>query len=77
MADNLENKAESSRVQLIEGDAPKYHGKYVAFVSFDNRTVVAHGKNPWRVIKKARRRGIENPVIYRVPDSYKRIYIAA
>jgi hypothetical protein len=52
---------------LIQGDASRYYKKYVAEPSFSDRRVVAFGKNPIKVIKKARQRGYEHPVIFYVP----------
>jgi hypothetical protein len=75
MVNNLENRAregqkKNSSIDLLNGvdDASKYYGKYVALASFNNRKIVTYGENPCRVLKKARSKGIENPVIFFVPD---------
>lgn len=45
----------------------KYKGKYVALKSFQENTVVASGKEPVRVIERANKKGVANPVIVFVP----------
>lgn len=45
----------------------KYIGKYVAMESFNNRTVVASGKDPIRVMERAGRKGFSDPLIIFVP----------
>jgi hypothetical protein len=51
---------------LINGTC--YEGKYVALVSFLDRTVVAYGDDPKEVVNRAREAGYENPVIFFVPQ---------
>ena len=46
---------------LVDDD--KYEGKYVAFASFDDRTVVAFGDDPMEVHQTARNAGYEDPVL--------------
>ena len=45
----------------------KYEGKYVAFGA-SGKNIVASGKNPGTVIKKAREKGIASPAIVFVPE---------
>lgn len=45
----------------------KYNGKYVALQSFNNRTVVAFGADPARVMDAARKKGFPSPVIVFIP----------
>ena len=44
-----------------------YGGKYVAMKSFDNHKVVASSKDPFKVVEKAKKCGIKNPVVVFVP----------
>lgn len=46
--------------------AQKYRGKWVALKS-DRKTVVASGKDVASVLRKAREKGVELPVITRMP----------
>jgi len=41
----------------------KYEGKFVAFRSFTDRTVIAFGKNPSEVLSKAHKKGLKEPVV--------------
>ncbi len=45
----------------------KYIGKYVAMESFNNRDIIASGKDPIDVISKAERKGFMNPLVIFVP----------
>ncbi len=45
----------------------KYAGKYVALVSFSDRTVIASGKNPDDVFKSAKTKGHKAPFVFFVP----------
>ncbi|MEK7535557.1 MAG: DUF5678 domain-containing protein [Patescibacteria group bacterium] len=45
----------------------KYKGLWVGFKN-DNRTVIASGRTPAEVIKKAKSSGYENPILFRVPS---------
>jgi len=44
----------------------KYKGLWVGFKN-DNQTVVATGKTPTEVIKKAKQKGYDQPILFRVP----------
>jgi hypothetical protein len=66
--DSLENRAEPSEFSLIKSDASKYHNKYVALAGFNSKKVIAYGKDPGKVIEKARKKGFKVPVIVYVPD---------
>lgn len=50
----------------------RYEGKYIATASFNEKTVVASGKNPIDVRKRAVRKGYSSPVVVYVPD--KKMY---
>jgi len=45
----------------------KYIGKYVAMESFNNKTVVASGKDPVDVMSKADKNGVSDPLVVFVP----------
>jgi hypothetical protein len=45
----------------------KYAGRYVALRSFSDNTVVASGRTPVSVLKKARAAGVPRPVVIFVP----------
>jgi len=45
----------------------KYAGRYVALRSFSDNTVVASGRTPLSVLKKARAAGVPSPVVIFVP----------
>lgn len=45
----------------------KYNGLYVAVKDFDDNTVIASGKEPQEVYKKAIKNGFNDPVILYVP----------
>lgn len=53
--------------KMIVGNK-KYLGKYVAMVSFNNKSVVASGTDPSIVRKKADKKGVSAPVVIYVPD---------
>lgn len=46
----------------------KYHGKYVALSSFSNGRVMASGKAPEEVHRRAKEKGVKSPVIVFVPE---------
>ncbi len=48
-------------------DGRRYRGKYVALKSFSDKTVVASGSKPDKVIKIALKGGIKEPVIVYIP----------
>ena len=50
---------------LVEDE--KYEGQYVALKSFSDNTVVASGRTPLSVVKKARAAGVKSPVVILVP----------
>ena len=45
----------------------RYTGKYVAMPSFNERKVIASGKDPHAVIDRAKQKGYEYPVVIFVP----------
>lgn len=80
MVEHLDNKVENTGAigPLIKGDPRRYYDKYVAFSSFGDGKIVAYGKNPSKVIKKAREKGHKEPVIVYVPDpNIPQIYAVA
>jgi len=54
--------------KLITNDGKKYAGKFVATSSFNDKTVVAAGKDPLKVRKEAINKGHTSPVVFFVPD---------
>lgn len=46
----------------------KYNGKYVALQSFNDKTVVASGKDPAKVMASAIKKGVAAPVIVFIPE---------
>ena len=44
-----------------------YNGKFVAFHSFEDHTVVGEGSTPQLALEKALKKGIKQPVITFVP----------
>lgn len=50
---------------LVKDD--KYEGKYVAFTSVIDHTIIAQGKNPKVVMEKAKANGADQPLIMFVP----------
>lgn len=59
-------KSDSERNILVRDN--KHEGKFIAFRSVSDRTIVAEGSNPDTVILKAKKAGYENPMIMYVPD---------
>jgi hypothetical protein len=53
----------------------KYAGKYVALKSFVENKVIASGKNPSEVIKRANKKGIKDPVLIFVPQNRNSTFI--
>lgn len=49
-------------------DTEKYSGEYVAIRSFTDREVICHGGNPIKVLKEARELGVDEPVVFYVPE---------
>jgi Family of unknown function (DUF5678) len=52
---------------LVNG-AARYGGQYVTVKSFASKIVVTHGKNAKDVFARAKKRGIEEPVLIYVPE---------
>ncbi|MGA2916568.1 MAG: DUF5678 domain-containing protein [Sedimentisphaerales bacterium] len=46
----------------------RYEGKYVAFTSVVDHTVIAYGSKPEDVMEKAKKAGASHPMIFFVPD---------
>ena len=60
------SKKSRKNTQPLVSDS-KYEGKYVAFEA-SGKGIIASGKNPGTVVKKARNKGIKTPVIVFVPE---------
>ena len=63
------SEAEANRLNkriLVENK--KYAGKFVAMKSFTNRTIISSGTTPREVIKRAKEKGVKNPLIHYVPE---------
>lgn len=52
---------------VLVKDAVKYSGKYVAIKSFKDKTVLGSGKNPAKVMERAKAKGAKDPIIFYVP----------
>ncbi len=50
----------------------RYAGKYVALISFSDRTVLASGNDPEKVYERAEKKGHKSPLVFFVPK-YKMI----
>jgi hypothetical protein len=46
----------------------KYEGKYVAFQSVDDHTIIADGDEPERVMKEAKEKGAKQPLLMFIPN---------
>jgi hypothetical protein len=51
---------------LVNGSA-RYGGQFVTVKSFGSKTVVTHGKKAVDVMARAKKKGIEEPVLIFVP----------
>lgn len=56
------------KTRAMVNNGEKYGGQYVATRSFKDSTVVAHGTDFIRVHSQAKEKGIENPVVFYVPQ---------
>ena len=61
------NKMSRTDEVLVKDE--KYEGKYVAFPSFDDLTVVAFGEIPEEVVNQAHAVGVKEPVIVFIPKT--------
>lgn len=59
---------------LIKEDGTDYSGKFVATKSFNDKEVVASGRKASSVIRKAKKKGYDSPVIFFVPKRIPYIY---
>lgn len=50
---------------------PQYQGKYVAFASCNDNTVVGSGKSRKEARKQAIRQGLDDPFVLYVPTSHR------
>jgi len=48
-------------------DDKRYDGKYVAIRSFRDKRVISSGTDISRVINKARKKGVKDPIVFFVP----------
>lgn len=58
----------SMKNQVLIKDAEKYRGKYVAKKSFQHKSVISVGDDPVTVHGKAKEKGVDEPVIFYVPE---------
>ncbi len=56
-----------ANTDLVKDEA-KYGGQYVTVKSFSSKLVVTHGKDAKDVFARAKKKGIEEPVLIYVPD---------
>lgn len=52
---------------ILKSDSEKYNGKFVAVRSFKNNEVLCSGKDPGRVLSRAKKQA-KNPVIFYIPQ---------
>lgn len=45
----------------------KYKGEWVAIDNLENRKVIAHGKTLKQILEESKKKGIEAPMITRIP----------
>lgn len=53
---------------VLVNNGEQYGGKYVALKSFDDKDVVSWGENPLYVYNEAKDKGVEDPVVFYVPE---------
>jgi len=46
----------------------KYAGKYVATKSFEDGNVISSGTDPVKVVKEAKKKGANDPVLIYIPE---------
>ena len=56
-----------TELQLVRDK--KYQGKFVAMRSVSDKTVIAYGDDPCEVSRLAGERGVEEPIIFFVPEA--------
>jgi hypothetical protein len=52
---------------VLVKDGNKYGGKYVATKSFGDKKVISSGKDIKKVYDNAKKKGIEDPVVFYIP----------
>lgn len=60
------SEEDNNMAEVLLKDA-KYEGRFVAIRDFDDKVVIADGKNVDEVYLKAAKRGVRNPVVFYVP----------
>ncbi len=55
-------------VNVLINNGKKYGGKYVAKKSFVDKKVISYGNDPVEVSKEAKKKGVNKPVIFYVPE---------
>jgi len=63
----MAKKSGNSREPLVSGK--RYDGKYVAFAPGQGKRVIAWGKDPADVAKRARSRGVSEPALAFIPPA--------
>ena len=48
-------------------NAKRYRGQYVTTKSFKDKNVITYGKNPLKILKAAKKKGVKEPVLIYVP----------
>lgn len=54
--------------KILVEDRDKYGGKYVATKSFEDSDVISSGSDPVKVIKAAKKKGVDDPVLIYIPE---------
>ncbi len=52
---------------ILVKNVAKYSGKYVTTRSFKSKEVLTSGKDPTKVLERAKAKGVKDPVIFYVP----------
>ena len=53
--------------KMLIKDGKRYSGKYVVTRSFNDKNVLCAGSNPLKVVKEAKKMGVEDPVLIYIP----------
>ena len=53
---------------VLVQDSESYSGQYVATKSFTDKEVVSHGNDPVQVSGEAKEKGIDDPVVFYIPN---------
>lgn len=57
-----------AETHVLVNNGECYEGKYVAIKSFIDKEVISSGENPVSVTEEANKKGVENPVVFFIPE---------